>query len=489
MPAAVREDESASTGSTARSVALIGPNDANRRVVAHALASSGIATVREFVSYPASLSEVPHISEQRFDMLIIDVDCDESFALAIVEKVVASGKTVVMAYSQRNQPDLIKRCMQAGARDFLPLPADSDPPASDPEPASPPKAEAPPIPQRRLTDSPASPRQQAAVSRPAPPSPVDRPPLPPRDVLDAHPPAESVSPVVPPAPPVAVSLPKSAPPLGVSPRKNLKTEPEPPELEPPIFRYVGMEPPPEEHHHRLPKWVYFVVPLGVLVGIGIAFLPQLRQSLPVGVPLPWNAASNSYGPYKAPAPSGSSASPASAASPSQLPSVQVPARVGKTSAPAVAAPAMDAQLNAPSRISGDLKRPVQKDEPASSFAPVGLDSGASAVPGSAFSSQHNVRPAPPAAISAGVAAGMLIHRTEPVYPEFARKNHLGGTVVLGATIAKNGTLQNIHVISGPPLLREPALTAVRSWRYRPYLLNNQPVEIQTTINIVFKADS
>ena len=150
---------------------------------------------------------------------------------------------------------------------------------------------------------------------------------------------------------------------------------------------------------------------------------------------------------------------------------------------------MDAQLNAPTRISGDLKKPAPKDEPAAGFAPVGLDSGGSAEPGAAFATQHNVRVAPSsAAISAGVAAGMLIRRTEPVYPKFARDSHVSGTVVLGATISKTGTIQNLHVISGPTLLRESAMNAVRTWRYRPYLLNNQPVEVQTTISMVFSAD-
>ena len=64
----------------------------------------------------------------------------------------------------------------------------------------------------------------------------------------------------------------------------------------------------------------------------------------------------------------------------------------------------------------------------------------------------------PSAISAGVAEGMLIHKTEPVYPKFARDNHIGGTVVLKAKIAKNGTLQDLQVVSGPKIWAPPQWT-------------------------------
>ena len=58
-------------------------------------------------------------------------------------------------------------------------------------------------------------------------------------------------------------------------------------------------------------------------------------------------------------------------------------------------------------------------------------------------------------------------------------------MVLQATISKDGTIQNLHVISGPPMLQAGALDAVRTWRYRPYLLNGEPVEVETQINVVF----
>ncbi|HWT66852.1 MAG TPA: TonB family protein [Terracidiphilus sp.] len=488
-----REAEAPGAGSASRSVALIGPNDASRKVVARALASSGAVTVREFVSYPNSLNDVPRLSEQRFDMLMIDVDCDESYALAIVEKVVASGKTVVMTYSQRNQPELAQRCKQAGARDFLPIPAYPEVPEPTPEPAAPsrpspaaaqPKPAVPTQLNRRATDRPSAQAATGAAPRPAAPAVVDRPPLPPRDVLDP-PKASSVQPLA--------AVPEVSDPL---PERNIlrkpASTPQPQEidLDPPIFRYVGMASPPEEPRRGIPKWLFAIVPLGAAVGLVIAFFPQIRQAFPVGLPSPLSPSSYNVGPYVPPASSSgatSSGAPADASAPRQAESAADGGKKPVAATPA-SAPAMDAQLNAPARISGDLKKPAPKDEPAAGFASTGLDSDSSAAPGAAFSTQHNVRVAPSAAISAGVAAGMLIRRTEPLYPKFARDNHINGTVVLGATITKAGAIQNLHVISGPTMLREAALSAVRTWRYRPYLLNNQPVEVQTTINIVFNAD-
>jgi protein TonB len=60
-----------------------------------------------------------------------------------------------------------------------------------------------------------------------------------------------------------------------------------------------------------------------------------------------------------------------------------------------------------------------------------------------------------------------------------------GTVVLEATISKSGTIENLRVASGPPLLQHAALDAVQNWRYRPYLLDGEPVEVETTINVIF----
>jgi periplasmic protein TonB len=88
-------------------------------------------------------------------------------------------------------------------------------------------------------------------------------------------------------------------------------------------------------------------------------------------------------------------------------------------------------------------------------------------------------------ISSGVMAGNLIVRTMPDYPAIARAARVSGVVVLQATISTSGEIKNPHAVSGPGMLQQAAIDAVRSWRYKPYLLNGAPVEVETTINVVF----
>jgi periplasmic protein TonB len=88
-------------------------------------------------------------------------------------------------------------------------------------------------------------------------------------------------------------------------------------------------------------------------------------------------------------------------------------------------------------------------------------------------------------VSSGVAVGMLVQKTAPVYPQIARTAGVSGTVVLDAFISKSGSIEDLRVVSGPVMLRKAAQDAVRTWRYRPYKLNNEPVEVETTINVIF----
>ena len=81
---------------------------------------------------------------------------------------------------------------------------------------------------------------------------------------------------------------------------------------------------------------------------------------------------------------------------------------------------------------------------------------------------------------------MIIRKTLPVYPPIAKAAHVEGTVILGAVIARDGTIQNLHIVSGNGMLQQAALDAVRTWRYKPYLLNGEPVEVETTVNVIFK---
>jgi protein TonB len=79
----------------------------------------------------------------------------------------------------------------------------------------------------------------------------------------------------------------------------------------------------------------------------------------------------------------------------------------------------------------------------------------------------------------------LIHRVSPVYPPIAIKTRIQGTVVLEATITKEGTIETLRIISGHPLLARAALDAVSQWRYRPLFLNGEPVEVITTVTVTF----
>ncbi len=100
-----------------------------------------------------------------------------------------------------------------------------------------------------------------------------------------------------------------------------------------------------------------------------------------------------------------------------------------------------------------------------------------------------IRPAPKPqktiTLSGGVTEGLLLSKTTPTYPPLALATRTSGTVVLAATISTAGTIQHLRVLSGNPMLTTAALAAVQNWRYRPYQLNHQPVDVETTINVVF----
>jgi protein TonB len=80
---------------------------------------------------------------------------------------------------------------------------------------------------------------------------------------------------------------------------------------------------------------------------------------------------------------------------------------------------------------------------------------------------------------------MVLHRAEPVYPDIAKTSRIQGTVVMFAVIGKDGAVTVLHLVSGHPLLAPAALKAVKEWRYRPSILNGEPVEYQTTITVHF----
>ena len=80
-------------------------------------------------------------------------------------------------------------------------------------------------------------------------------------------------------------------------------------------------------------------------------------------------------------------------------------------------------------------------------------------------------------------AGQIVSKVTPVYPVEAKEKGIGGTVVLHAIIDEDGTVKELAVISGPPELVPSAMEAVRQWVYKPFLLNGQPQEVDTTITV------
>ena len=88
-------------------------------------------------------------------------------------------------------------------------------------------------------------------------------------------------------------------------------------------------------------------------------------------------------------------------------------------------------------------------------------------------------------VSQGVTQGLLIHQVKPTYPPLARQARIQGSVVLQALISKNGSIENLHLMSGHPMLAPAAIEAVKQWRYKPYILNGEPVEVETQITVNF----
>ncbi len=104
-----------------------------------------------------------------------------------------------------------------------------------------------------------------------------------------------------------------------------------------------------------------------------------------------------------------------------------------------------------------------------------------------------VLPVPPPAVVrplrvSNISEGNLIHRVQPEYPPLARAARIQGQVVLQALISKEGTIEHLRVLTGHPMLVQAAEAAVSQWRYRPYYLNHEPVEVETQITVNFFLD-
>jgi len=107
------------------------------------------------------------------------------------------------------------------------------------------------------------------------------------------------------------------------------------------------------------------------------------------------------------------------------------------------------------------------------------------------STQPESEAAPPAQrtrLAPEVVQGELIYKLDPEYPQVARLARVQGAVVLHAIIGTDGTVQQLQVVRGSPLLAGPALNAVKNWRYRPHVVDGEPVEVETTITVNFKGE-
>ncbi len=148
-------------------------------------------------------------------------------------------------------------------------------------------------------------------------------------------------------------------------------------------------------------------------------------------------------------------------------------------------------LTPPVSISRHIVSTGGEQAPNIAMNPAGPGAGPGAGPwipgGTGFGAVVAVRPSPPRVVrlSSAVMAASLMHRVEPEYPKVARAAHITGDVRLHAIIGTDGAVREIEVIGGNGILARAAIAAVREWRYRPTLLNGQPVEVDTEITVNF----
>lgn len=159
---------------------------------------------------------------------------------------------------------------------------------------------------------------------------------------------------------------------------------------------------------------------------------------------------------------------------------------------------VNGELRTPTKIPKKIEMIKEDEAPPPVMASTGVVGGVpggvpggsmGGVLGSVLSSVPTVAPkvATPqrVRVSSGVSQGLLVRRVQPAYPPLARQARIQGTVILQAEISKDGSIQNLQLISGHPMLAPAAIEAVKQWKYRPYLLNGEPVEVETQIQVNF----
>jgi protein TonB len=136
-------------------------------------------------------------------------------------------------------------------------------------------------------------------------------------------------------------------------------------------------------------------------------------------------------------------------------------------------------------VSGPIRMTNGSGDPGNGIPGLDTPPAAASVSVAAPAGAH----AGPANVSRGVAQGLLLTQIRPDYPRIAVMTHTSGTVTVLAIISRSGAIESAHAISGPDLLRAAAVDAVRQARYRPYLLNGQPTEVEATYTINFNLSS
>ena len=534
-----RTEDSVSLVPDVQSVALIGPGKELRQAMARALAESGGARVVEYDCYPSEPSDLESLVLQNFDVVFIDIDDEPEFSLELVRLISSGGAAQVMAYSRVTDQHKMLRCMRAGARDYLTVPLKGGAVAEEgfPRPPAPvpgPEGIAASVTIPAKSSDLAAPRASGDVSRPLAPTP--RPevtPAPPeyglrpsaarvnQDDTAFLQQSSSTAGLAVRAPiPISRAEQLVRPPELAPPAPQPQIVPVPDDLnkgtktpasgEPQIVELLELLRPQiaamnaEDDQTTKGRWVKVAaISAGSILILSILAIWLFRPGTPsrtkTSVEPGLTAAQVKLADNQTPKPSPSTPSipdaPPTAVQTQPTPvspSTEAESEdISPTVQPAVQAQMMKEQLAAPSRISRDIHKPAAENEPPPSAGLGTIDTqalGGGSTIASVFTGSRPVVHAAPAGtitISSVTAFGLLIQKAPPIYPAIAKEAHVSGTVQIQATISKAGSVKDISVVSGPPMLRRAAVDAVQTWRFKPYKLNNEPTEAQTTINVVF----
>ena len=534
----LRTKDSESIVPEVQSIALIGPGEELRQAMARALAESCLGRVVEYDCYPSEPSDLEVLLQQNFDVVFIDIDDEPEFSLELVRLISSCSAATVTAYSRVTDQDKMLRCMTAGARDYLTVPlkggavVEEDfpkPPASAPGP----EEIAAPVTIPAKCSGLEAPR---ALEDSRPPAPAPRPevtpaplayglrPSPARGNQDAQATLQRSSSTDGLAVRVPISISRAEQVL--RPTEQVPPSPQPQRVPVPDNLNKGTKAPASGEPHigellellrpqiaamdaadnpaTKGKWVKVAaISAGSILILSILaiwlFRPgtssRTKASVEAGLTAPQVVLADNKTPKPSPSTPSIPDVPPTAVQTQPTPvspSTEAESEdISPTVQPAVQSQMMNEQLAAPTRIPRDIHKPVVENEPPplAGFGTTGteaLDSGSTIA--SVFKGSRPVVHAAPAnaiTISAVTAFGLLIQKTPPIYPAIAKAAHVSGTVQIQATISKAGSVKEMSVVSGPVMLRNAAVDAVRTWRYRPYMFNNEPTEVQTTISVVF----